>query len=385
MERFLPLLFFFYCSLLNGQNLVPNSGFESYFNCPPYPGQIHEAIAWDSPNNQTTDFFHRCADPAGGASVPANLLGTQEPYRGDGYAGIRTWIPVIEGNPLYREYLSVRLTAPLLAGERYAVRFWVSIAEASSHVSDDIGLYFSAEPVSQQPLYAVEPHIRQPEGRLLEDTGNWIPISGEYTASGGEQYLLIGNFLDDETMTRRMVADREPVVYYYIDEVEVRSCSRLENQEVSIDTTLCPGRTLLLRGTPGAEAYRWNDGTFLPEKWIDAPGAFTVESRFLCFIQKTTFQVSTGDCDCDLDWPNPLFFQPGTVLSLPLPSRILRIEFHLFDAWGRRVSRQTATGTLVLPSLAAGAYFWRAEIQCSNDSGKPLEIQQRGKLIVVTE
>lgn len=371
--------------LLSAQNLVPNPGFEFYHNCPPYPGQIHESVAWDSPNNQTTDFFHRCADPAGGAGVPANLPGTQEPHGGDGYAGIRTWIPVIEGNPLYREYLSVQLTEPLIAGERYAVRFRVSVAEASSHLSDDIGLYFSAAPFEQEALYPLSPHIRQPEGILLKDSSDWTAIGGIYTASGGEQYLILGNFLDDTAMTREEINTGEPVVYYYIDDVEVRPCAGSVDRGRQVDTSLCAGEVLLLAGVPDAVSYRWDNGSDFPERGINGPGTYAVKSRFLCYTEETVFRVSAEDCGCEPDWPNPVLLNTGTSVSLSLPAGINELEFFLYDALGRQVSRQTAEGTLVLPALAAGAYFWRARYVCAPTGGTRLSLKRSGTLMVISE
>ena len=380
MRRWLLLLSLFQLSSLPGQNLVPNPGFERYHQCPPYPGQIHEAIAWDSPNNQTTDFFHRCADPADGAGVPQNLLGRQEPHSGDGYGGIRTWIPVIDGNPLYREYLSVRLTAPLQAGERYAVRFWVSVAEASSHLSDDLGLYFSATAFDQAARYAVTPQLRQPDGFILEDVEKWVSISGAYRAEGGEQYLLIGNFLDDADMTRQPVADREPVVYYYIDDVEVRPCSAPADLHRQIDTSLCSGASLLLRGAAGADDYRWNDGSRLTEKSVTGPGVYSVESHFPCYTLRTAFSVRFEDCACTLQWP---VLHAGTASTLPLPPRADHVEFRLYDALGRLLKRQLVSDSIHLPALPAGAYFWQAEVMCRKESNEVTRQRRSGRLTVV--
>ncbi len=63
----------FSVSFSSGQNLVPNSDFDQFEICPPYPGQVHLALPWDSPNNKTTDFYHRCADESSSASVPGNF------------------------------------------------------------------------------------------------------------------------------------------------------------------------------------------------------------------------------------------------------------------------------------------------------------------------
>jgi hypothetical protein len=228
----------------NAQNLVPNGSFEQYEQCPPYPGQIHLANAWDAPNNQTTDFFHRCAPASTGASVPANLVGTQAPKSGDGYAGLRTWVPVIDGNPPYREYLTVALKAPLQAGQAYELQCWASAAEASSHFSDGFGFLFSEAPLPPQAIYTSSPGLRFPSGALMEQTKEWEPYAAVYLARGGERYLTLGNFRADTAMMRQQANTQPPTVYYYIDDVKLEACALPDQLLSERDTFVCQGERL---------------------------------------------------------------------------------------------------------------------------------------------
>jgi len=42
------------------------------------------------------------------------------------------------------------------------------------------------------------PQIENEDGKILSDTLNWMPVRGIFQAKGKEQYLIIGNFRNDE-------------------------------------------------------------------------------------------------------------------------------------------------------------------------------------------
>jgi len=275
----IPILFLIKASVL-AQNLVPNPGFEDFIQCPPYPGQIHLSEAWDSPNNNTTDYFHRCSPVGGGASVPANLFGTQEPYTGDGYVGIRAWIPAGQ-NPIYREYLSVKLLEPLRADQPYFISLQVSPADFSTHLSDGIGVYFSKDSLVNKRLYHDKPHIRHPEGEIMGDFEKWVEISGTYIAEGEESYLIIGNFENDENTLKQPVAsnsDKSDMIYYYIDEIVVEACNSVSNAiSLGIDTTLCQGEVLEVMFENEQASFTWPDGRISSNNAISRPGSYVVQ------------------------------------------------------------------------------------------------------------
>lgn len=371
------------------QNLAPNPGFEAFHHCPPYPGQIHEAIGWDSPNNNTTDYFHQCAPKEDGAGVPENLLGRQLPAAGKAYAGIRTWIPVIPGNPIYREYLAVRLKEPLRAGVRYAVRFDVSLAEESSHASDDLGAFFSRLPFKNERLYNVAPQVKNPKGRLLDDAVNWTTISGAFTALGGEEYLVIGNFADDSAMTRRLVRDNDqPKVYYYVDEVVVEACATPEALSLEIDTSLCAGGAVELFAPPNAQTYQWNDLSTSRQKLITRGGAYRVVSQTLCHEFTTTFNVIEEDCSCRLDIPSPQLLESisrGGRLQISTNPYVRASRLLLFDIRGRLVARAGLTESVSssLDRLAAGMYFYQLYFDCQTPEGAWVPERKTGRLFLV--
>ena len=370
------------------QNLVPNPSFELYENCPPYPGQIHESVGWDSPNNNTTDYFHVCAPEEGGASVPRNLLGFQMPASGNAYAGIRTWIPTINGNPVYREYLSIQLLQPLLEGHRYAVNMMVSLAETSSHTSDNLGIYLSPQPFKNLRLYSVSPQISNPNGQWIKETRKWISVRGDLIADGGEEYLIIGNFETDEAMNRQIIAPNdEPKVYFYIDDLILISCPDKDLVEI-VDTTICKGGNLLLSGLPEALSYNWNNGSTTPNISVDKAGEYKVVSQTNCYEFVRIFQVMELDCNCQAGLTSPRLIENllGTgKLPLFLNQWTNLKKVFLFDILGRQVFHWSADSvTPSLPDLAAGTYVYLIEFECINGIDSPNNIQtQTGKWIVV--
>lgn len=272
------------CALpVGAQNLVPNPGFESYHQCPPYLGQIHEAVGWDSPNNNTTDYFHRCSPVADGAGVPVNRVGEQTPAEGDAYAGIRTWIPAGNQYPVYREYLCTELAEALRAGQPYSISCMVSLAETSTHTSDDIGIYLSNVPFDNERVYSYPPALRPPEGQLIANTASWTRITGTYIAQGGERFLILGNFLDDAQMTRQrrlQTTDAQEMVYFYIDDVRVIACEPpAQPLDLGRDTTLCAGDSLSLNLPAFWEDPVWQDGTRSPRFTLKQPGTYVVQAQ----------------------------------------------------------------------------------------------------------
>ena len=357
--------------------MVPNPSFELFDGCPPYLGQIHLATDWDAPNNRTADYFHQCSPSEEGASVPENQLGNQEPFNGDAYAGIRTWLPIIEGNPIYREYLSAQLITSLEAGQEYEVSFMLSVAENSGYLSNDIGLYLSPSPFDSRSFYDVEPQLSVQSNGVLEDTRNWQKISTLYVAEGGENYLIIGNFLDDTSMTRVLRNDQlSPHVYYYIDEVQVRPCLEFQDTTLYIDTTLCENSTLLLRGEEGADQYSWDNSSSFLEQTIYSPGIYRVISDFNCYEIETNYTVITQNCDCTLSLPSPQLTSSNLIVNQSQSLKSYQVQ--LFNAAGQLLYQFSDQHTAI-PHLSAGIYFWRGYTTCANNGNKEIY----GKIVLI--
>ena len=178
------------------QNLVPNGSFEDYSECPSWQGQIDSCLNWTTPSTQgTPDYYNQCASSTL-VQVPFNAFGYQTAQSGNAYAGLFLWL---DGNSPRREYIECPLTTTLTAGATYNFEMYVNLGNWSRQTTDAFGVYFSdtlVDGVLNNAPLSFFPQINNVVGNTL-DSLNWILISANYTATGSENYLIIGNFKDD--------------------------------------------------------------------------------------------------------------------------------------------------------------------------------------------
>ncbi|MCB0479504.1 MAG: OmpA family protein [Crocinitomicaceae bacterium] len=211
------------------ENMVPNPGFEEVSGKISKLGQIDKANGWISGTAQAADLFsNRSKDP--NTSVPTNVYGDEEPMDGNGgnYAGI---VAFSHNNKIPRSYITTKLTVPMKKGMKYCVSFHVSLAEFSKYNSNNIAAHFSKRQYNFEEKVNIieEPHVKHVDNVIFKATYNWDKICGVYNATGGEKYITIGNFENNEdTQSDKNKVDKEmkgtPVIgaYYYIDNITVK-------------------------------------------------------------------------------------------------------------------------------------------------------------------
>lgn len=193
-------------------NIVPNPSFEFFTTCPTGSSQISYAYPWFMPSTGTSDYFNSCN--TGSVGVPTNALGYQNARTGVAYAGGL----MTTG---FREYISSPLTSILIKDKDYCIEFYINLANTSFPMPSDtviVGMYISTDSIYSSTfdplLYS--PQIFNPTSQNINDTVNWIRISGIYKALGGEQFITIGNFYSDEFFFGGN--------YYYVDDVSIVEC-----------------------------------------------------------------------------------------------------------------------------------------------------------------
>jgi len=207
------------------QNLVPNPGFETITWCNLNGSGIqnNESPPWNSPNGSSPDLYNSCSSMPTW-SVPGNQFGYQPARSGNGYAGATMYTDVD-----YREYCQVKLLSPLVANQRYCVSFYVSLSGPWYVGCNNIGMYISStnfSGTSITPLHLVPQVV---EKSVIMDTLNWTLIKGSYLATGGEQYIVIGNFAPFSSIdTLRFPSTIIPGAYYYIDDADIHLASLTE-------------------------------------------------------------------------------------------------------------------------------------------------------------
>lgn len=203
------------CLILNGSaqvNLVPNPSFEFFTICPNSFDQISYAYPWYMPTLGTSDYFNSC--DSGIMGVPTNSFGYQPARTGAGYAGAG----VVSS---YREYISCRLNVSLIKDKNYCVEFYVNLANVTFFVPSDslvVGMYISNDSIfdTSSGILPYSPQIYTAYSQYVNDTSNWIKISGTYIALGGETFITLGVYYSDLSIGGGG--------YFYFEDVSIIEC-----------------------------------------------------------------------------------------------------------------------------------------------------------------
>lgn len=221
------------------ENLVYNPSFEEHRRCPlriDAIGVMRDVDAWWQPTQGSSDYFNACGSRE--CNVPRNKMGFQPAHSGEAYCGIYC------SQEHYREYLQTELKTPLIAGRRYHVSFWVSLADKSPHAVATLGVILTQQRTedsirgilmerevadldgnnSLSIATYFEPQVMNPVEEVLDNSNGWVEVSGEFTAEGGERFLTIGNFRPfNKSRVVPTQGTNTPLsgAYYYIDDVSV--------------------------------------------------------------------------------------------------------------------------------------------------------------------
>lgn len=261
MRSLLPALVLLTSSVITqAQNLVPNPGFEEITTCPQKASSTASEFAvpgWWSASTGTPDHFHRCS--AVDSDVPFNWAGNSNAHSGYAYAGVHVWNKR-DDQKSYREYIQCVLAEPLQAGVKYRIGFYFKLSTYALYASDRIGLLLDANPVAanhdgvimQTPLISVAS-----DSVLANTNGSWERAFITYTATGGERYLVIGNFFDNATTRSKRLPYRfgksaplHESSYFYIDDVSVMPLDRTPRQSTAAVEFHAAAKTGISTNTP---------------------------------------------------------------------------------------------------------------------------------------
>lgn len=205
----------FFANDLKAQNLVRNPGFELFYDCPSRIGEFAKTKFWFSGNSGSPELYHQdCKDYF--------FERFDEGYEGQGHAGLIFHCQYKNAV----EYIGTELKDSLIKGRYYCLGFKTK-AKASPFYIENIGAILrDKDPcINQWAAIRTRFDLKNNDGFITPDE-DWVEVSGKYLASGGERYLLIGNFATpDQT---NVIADKNGMSaspgwmsYYYIDNVFV--------------------------------------------------------------------------------------------------------------------------------------------------------------------
>lgn len=310
-------------------NLVPNSSFEYNFDHPMY-AQCADTSFVDN---------DRCwinADGIGGFPFPiSDPIETRFPkaFKGRKYTGMMFLVEDMvtlpdttrNGYQGYRNYLETRLMEPLEAGVTYFFSMQVGFTWATSislagkyNLITNIGALFTNEVIHSPPEIGVPIIPATPQLNFREwpiaspryDTFQYVRLSGAYTATGGEQYLTIGNFDSIKYFnvvqilpnTSGNVTTIDNRVSYYLDDIRllrdtVNPIISIDNWSLGNDTVICVGPgsdppVLSLGGQEYYFAYQWSTGDTTASIQVMESGTYWCRVDFGCSQYTDTVQVT---------------------------------------------------------------------------------------------
>lgn len=193
---------------MKSQSLIPNGDFEQKLDCPDGLRQIEKVEHWFSASTGTPEYFHSC-----GFSAPIN------PKSGEAMIGLIAYAAYDSD----LEYVGVKLTEPLVAGQLYCFSFYIKADEENPLFNSNIDAYFSKEKL-KMAYWKLGSISSQVKVKDIPNSNNWTYIQATFRAEGEELYLCFGNFSGKENVQiqwNRKPSSKGWYSYYYIDDVRL--------------------------------------------------------------------------------------------------------------------------------------------------------------------
>jgi hypothetical protein len=318
------LLFTVYC--LHAQNLVPNPSFEINTDC--NNRNITNAPPWTGPTTNSTDYFNVCS-----GAVPSISAGYYQ-YARTGNAYIAFWASF--NGPNYREYLQCPLTSNLQPNRCYYIEFYTNVPNYTRTGSNNIAAHLSDTTYTtslQHPgiILNLIPHALKFGNPVIIDTLNWVKVSGIYTATGGENNIVIGNFFDDaNTYSVCLCPSPYSAAYMFIDDVSVTPTDSINLQPFAgNDTAIVVGDSTFI----GQQLYglhcNWYSNNVLLDTnisgiWVkpNVTTTYIVEQNLCGNITYDTVVVTVSPLGI-----NQLLVNGEKLIAFPNPTKeVLNIE-----------------------------------------------------------
>jgi hypothetical protein len=233
-------------------NYVSNGGLEKHQTCDPNnlnASYVLNATGWSRVGiNSAERYCHYCLN-----NVPFNGFFHNMPRSDSAYVLFNVFCLYCQPNDS-RTYVRNTLKANLIAGKSYCVKLNLNLSEYSAYTINKVGAYFGDSSLDtiikgKTPLTYLIPQIESSATFFPVDTVGWTAISGTFTATGSEKYMIIGNFrsnaaTDTFPINMSMASRNFSSCVIALDDV---SCIPLDLLAFAgHDTTCIPGTTVYL-------------------------------------------------------------------------------------------------------------------------------------------
>jgi hypothetical protein len=262
-------------------NLVPNPGFEYFETCPdnfiPTPATPGQ---WISPNNHwkiptmgSSDYFNDCAIFSAPIESPHNsIFGIQNPRNGTAHGGF-----FAGGASTYREYVSTKLTSPMVVGKKYVLSMYVSRADYYPYTTNNIGFGLNKGDisVSTYDTLLVDKVLLPTVNEVITESESWVNIAVSFVADQAYTHLYLGNFKGQKNSLTTITNDisggaftgyggqaNSSSAYYFVDDVLVTEVSNT----IACGASNCDNAITLVRPTDDISGGTANKKTNLELK-----------------------------------------------------------------------------------------------------------------------
>ncbi len=228
IRLFITPLTLLFCLQIASQNLVPNPSFEDTIMLS--NGQPGLDTWLNTPGSP--DYFSPYYQPPFEAHRPPdNLRGYEHAYDGVAYFGFGVVDLRIVRD---KEYMQTELLDTLIAGRKYEVEFYLSLAD-SFHLAlapEDIQVAFRQDLIpddSGNIVRRLSPAYASDTAWDATNKVGWEKFHYTYTALGNESVIVIGCFKDNSQNTITNVGNGGELnffrkgSYYFIDKISVQA------------------------------------------------------------------------------------------------------------------------------------------------------------------
>lgn len=248
-----------------GPNLIPNPGFElTTSDC---PNSVHQYLHYDRSPVQDWYGVVTSYGPKSGSNPDVfNNKCTGNGANGTNTCGGGTGSVGFYTAPAY-EYVQAKLTTPLIAGHRYCFSIRIK-ANGLGSDNDGFGAWFhnkgkiNIETMNGGSVF-LGPGTTLNATPQIQNTGlitsTCKTISGTFCATGGESWVVLGNF---KTLGN---TNYDVGGYVIVDDVSLRenNCLTITSITPMVDS-ICPGTCATLKanvsGGNGTYSYLWSPG-----------------------------------------------------------------------------------------------------------------------------
>jgi gliding motility-associated-like protein len=382
---------YWFCDVIvQGQNLIPDPGFELIKGCPKlyeFDSLIHwqqASVKAIEPNN-TTQYgllYHTC-----NGLTPKTNWGYYETHNGSGMASVVS------------KFIYTKTTVLLKKGNSYRCSFWLKVG-TKNNISCWWQTYndkFSIFTFKDKPLDTIVGSYRQIPAYTWNITEkydtNWIRFECCFKAQTDAQYIgfgyantILNLSCEDEVSSKDNY--RPPFLTvetkyafrqlpFFIDDIELEEDNEKVLPSFYVREPMCPGSTIILNGNIYLEnhlssniiSYKWDNGARTRELPINETGEYKLIRRIGCSTQHFTFKTYLKNCYCTIYVPNIFSpnddtFNDNIQLYIKCSdAQVSRLSFSIFNRWGSRVFytdklTDAWDGYFNKKSTVSGVYIW---------------------------